>query len=368
MTLLTQKGTVKVQEITVAGYEKVYKVEDPSVGLEGIICLHSTALGPTLGGIRMYPYANLDEALNDVKRLSEAMTYKASISGCALGGGKSVIIAKPGQDKEAVLRSFAAAIESIGGAYIGAEDVGTTPADILILSQHTRYVTGLPHAKSSGNPSSFTAWGVYKGIQASLKKVFGTSSVRGKVVAIQGVGSVGAFLAEMLFWNGAKLIVTDVAEERAKELARRYGGKYLPKEEILFAECDVLAPCALGGIINEDVIPKLNCKIIAGATNNQLLKEEDGDLLVKRGILYAPDFVINAGGLLNVAEEIDAEGYCAVRARDKIEEIYDKLLMIFDLAEKDNSSTDVAAKKIAKRRVENREGARETPPYFHHSL
>ena len=368
MALLTGEETLQVEETPVTGYEKVYTVRDPSVGLEGIICIHSTELGPTLGGVRMYPYESLDQALVDVMRLSEAMTYKSAISDCSLGGGKSVIIAKEGQDKHAVLRSFGRAIEMIGGSYIGAEDVGIAPDDVLILSEQTRYVVGLPHEKSSGNPSGFTARGVYRGIQASLQKALGTSSVRGKVIAIQGVGSVGSALAEMLFWDGAKLILTDVSEERAKELARRYGGQYVPPSEILSTPCDVLAPCALGGILNKETIPALQCKVVAGATNNQLLTEEDGIALMERGILYAPDFVINAGGLLNVADEIMPDGYNAARARDKIEKIYDKLLMIYDLAEKDHSSTHAAAKKLAKQSVDNKEGARVTPPHFHHAL
>ncbi len=366
--LLIQEGALKVEEIVVAGYEKVYKIEDPSVGLQAIICLHSLALGPALGGIRIYPYTSWDAALTDVKRLAEAMSYKASISSCSLGGGKSVIIAAPHQKTEELLRSFGRAIELLGGVYIGAEDVGSSPADILVLSQVTKYVTGLPHKKSSGNPSAFTAWGVYRGIQAGLKEVYGSESVKGKTVAIQGVGSVGSFLADMLFWNGAHLVVADVSVEKAQDIARKYGGTYVSSDEIFSIPCDVFAPCALGGILNSAMIPDLKCKIVAGAANNQLLVESDADILRSRGILYAPDFVINAGGLLNVTEEIMPEGYNPVQVREKIDGIWNTLLMIFALAEEQNCSTHEAAKKMARYHIENKIGARTQPPCFHHAL
>ncbi len=368
MAFLIQEGSLKIEELAVVGYEKVVKVEDPAVGLQAIICIHSLALGPALGGIRIYPYANWDAALTDVKRLAEAMSSKAALSDCFLGGGKSVIIAAPHEKTEALLLSFGRAIELLGGIYIGAEDVGSSPADILTISKATKYVTGLPHKKSSGNPSGFTAWGVYRGIQSALKHVYGSDSVQGKTVAIQGVGSVGAFLAEMLFWNGANLIVTDVSIEKAQDLARKYGGTYVPSQEIFTAACDVFAPCALGGVINADIIPGLKCKIVAGAANNQLLLESDGQALVERGILYAPDFVINAGGLMNVTDEIMPDGYNAARVRDKVNEIYDTLTMIFALAEEKKCSTHLAAKKMADHRIENKIGARVEAPCFHHAL
>lgn len=368
MTTITPEDTLQIQEISVSGYEKVYKVENSSVGLLGIICLHDTTLGPALGGIRIFPYNDFTEALVDVKRLAEAMTYKAAMANCSLGGGKSVIIANANQKTEELLVSFSLAIEKLGGVYIGAEDVGSSPKDILTMSRNTKYVTGLPHEKSSGNPSGFTAWGVYKGIQASLQKVYGSPSVRGKVIAIQGVGSVGAFLADMLFWNGAKLIVTDVTMERAKELARKYGATYCHPEEIYSVRCDLFAPCALGGVLNPETIPQLKCRIVAGAANNQLLTEADGQALLERGILYAPDFVINAGGLINVADELMPDGYSPERSREKIESIYDTLLMIYKMAEQNQCSTHEAATKIAKGRVANRVGVRTEPLFFHHSL
>jgi len=368
MTFLLQEDTLQVEELSCPGFAKTYKIEDTRVGLHGIICLHNLALGSALGGIRMYPYSDFESALNDVQRLAIGMTYKSAVSGCAWGGGKSVIIADPKQKTEDLLFSFGRAIERLQGVYIGAEDVGTTPADILKMRQETRYLVGLPHEKSSGNPSGFTAWGVYRGIQAALQEVFGSSSVHGKVVAIQGVGSVGAFLADYLFWNGARLIFTDVAKDRAMDLAKRYGAKYCDPEDIYAQECDVFAPCALGACINEKTISQLRCKIVAGAANNQLLVEEDGARLRQKGILYAPDFVINAGGLINVTEELTREGYCPTRSRGRIDGLYEQLQKIFALAKEKGTSTHEAAKALGDVILAEKIGARTEAPYFHHSL
>lgn len=367
MAEFIQEGALQIQEILVEGFDKVYKVEDPSVGLTGVICLHNLTLGPALGGIRIYPYADFESALHDAKRLAVGMTYKSSVSGCAWGGGKSVIMANPAQKTEALLLSFGRAIEKLGGIYIGAEDVGTSPKDINIMSQVTKYLVGLDHEKSSGNPSGFTAWGTYRGIQSGLQKVYGSDSVRGKVVAIQGVGSVGTFLADMLFWNGAKLILTDVNEERARKLARQYGAEYCAPNDIFSVDCDVFAPCALGGILSQDTIAKLRCRIVAGAANNQLLTEKDGDLLKEKGILYAPDFVINAGGLINVTEELTPEGYSSVRAQEKTDALYDQLLTIYKIADEKNLSTHQAAKALGDYRLENKIGMRSSAPCFHHA-
>lgn len=362
----TVKDSLEVQEISVEGYEKVYKVEDPSVGLVGIICLHDLTLGPALGGIRIHPYADFEEALCDVKRLSRGMTYKSALSRSAWGGGKSVIIASMEQKTEELLRSFGRAIERLEGQYIGAEDVGCSPKDVEVISRETKYVVGLESDKSSGNPSCFTAWGVYRGIQAALQKMYGSNSVAGKVVAIQGVGSVGTFLADMLFWNGAKLILSDVNMEKAERLAKQYGAKSCSPAEILSVECDVFAPCALGGIINPKTIPELRCKIIAGAANNQLLFDGDGETLRGKGILYAPDFVINAGGLINVTTELREEGYNPVDARARIDGIYQYLLSIFEEAERARCSTDKAARTIGDHLVANKIGMRTQDPCFHH--
>ncbi len=368
MTSLTQKDTLEMQKIFAPGYEKIYKVEDPSVGLVGIICLHDLTLGPGLGGIRMYPYPDFSSALIDVQRLAAGMTQKSAVADCAWGGAKSVIIGDPANKTKELLLSFARAIDRLEGLYIGAEDSGTSPSDILTMQQETKYLTGLPHEKSSGNPSGFTAWGVYRGIQAALQQVYGSDSVKGRTVAIQGVGSVGTLLADFLFWNGAKLVITDVSMEKAKILARKYNAKYCAPEEIFSAACDVFAPCALGGILNIATIPQLKCKVVAGAANNQLLCEEDGERLRKLGILYAPDFVINAGGLINVTEETMPEGYDSLRSRDKVEKLYDQLLAIFVIAEKKGFSTHQAAKTLVEHRLRNKIGVRTVSPCFHHSM
>jgi leucine dehydrogenase len=367
MATFIQEDTLQIREIFVEGHDKVYKVEDVRVGLNGIICLHNLTLGPALGGIRIYPYENMEDALYDVKRLAEGMTYKSAISGCSWGGGKSVIMASPAEKTEDLLLSFGRAIDLLEGVYIGAEDVGSSPKDINIMSRSTKYLVGLDHEKSSGNPSAFTAWGVYRGIQASLQKAYGSDSVQGKVIAIQGVGSVGSFLADMLFWNGAKLILSDINEEKAKTLARQYGAKYCNSKEILTVDCDVLAPCALGGILTPSIIAQLRCKIVAGAANNQLFTDAAGTMLMERGILYAPDFVINAGGLINVTEELLPEGYNSMSSREKINKLYEQLLAIYEIAELERISTNQAAKSLGDYRIANKIGVRVAAPCFHHA-
>ncbi|MBM3207370.1 MAG: Glu/Leu/Phe/Val dehydrogenase [Chlamydiae bacterium] len=365
---LVLEDTLKLEEIFVEGYEKVVKATDEKTGLKSIICIHDTTLGPTLGGTRIYPYATFDEALTDVLRLSKGMTYKAAASDCGLGGAKSVIILDPIQGKtEEMLLSFGRAVDKLNGLYTCAEDVGCNVNDVNIISKATKYVTGLPHVKSSGNPSYFTAWGVYRGIQAALNKVFGSPSVKDKKIAIQGAGSVGCILADILFWNGAKLYITDLSEEKAKKIAKQYAATYCTPDEIWKVECDVFSPCALGGVLNANTIPGLKCKIIAGAANNQLLTERDGEELMKKGILYAPDYVINAGGLINVADEISVEGYNPESARNKVDRLYDQLTTIFEIAEQNNCSTNQAANSLVEYRLKYKIGKRTEQLYYHHA-
>ena len=358
MTVLIEES-LEIQEIPVEGYERVLRIEDPKSKLKAIISIHNTTLGPALGGTRIYPYADFDAALNDVKRLSQGMTYKSAVAECGWGGGKSVIIADPKKDKtEELLLAFGNAVDRLGGAYICAEDVGCTTEDVSVISKATKYVVGLTHEKSSGNPSYFTAWGVFRGIQAGLKKVFGSESVKDKTVAIQGLGSVGAVLADLLFWHGARLILTDVRMDVAKRLAKQYGASVCSPEEILSVPCDVLSPCALGGILNPQSLPALKCKVVAGAANNQLLSDKEGDELMRKGILYAPDFVINAGGLINVTEELTAEGYHPQVSRNKVDKLYEQLLTIFEIAEQNHCSTNQAAKCLADYRLKYKIGRR----------
>jgi leucine dehydrogenase len=263
--------------------------------------------------------------------------------------------------------SFAEALNRLKGIYICAEDVGCTLEDIGEVARTTPFAVGLPHEKSSGNPSPFTAWGVFRGIQAACKKRFGSDSVQGRTIAIQGVGSVGERLAELLFWHGAKLILTDLNTEKAEHLANRYGGIAVPAAAIYEQECDVFAPCAMGGILNPQTLPKLRCKVVAGAANNQLLSDQDGEWLMRHNILYAPDFVINAGGLINVTEETMESGYDPLRARDKTGKIYDQLMMIFEISDKNRISTNHAAERLADYRLQYQIGRRLEPIYLHHA-
>lgn len=371
---LIEKGrkissSLVMEELPVKGYEKVLKVVDKSAGLTAVIALHDLTLGPALGGIRIQPYSSFDDALEDALRLSRGMTYKSAISEVGFGGGKSVIIADPKKQKTPeMLLSFAKVVESLGGAYICAEDVGCTTDDVRIIRRETQYVVGLAHEKSSGDPGPFTAWGVYRGIQSVAKKLFGSDSLEGVRVAVQGLGNVGASLAEFLFWAGAKLIFADIDKEKTRKLADKYGAAVVSVDEILKVECDIFAPCALGGVLNEWTIPQFRCRGIAGAANNQLLRDLDGKRLLDRKILYAPDFVINAGGLLNVSAELEDGGYNPSAPRSKIHRIYDTLLAIYEIAEKNKESTHYAAMALAEYRIKYGIGKRVFSPMFHHSV
>jgi leucine dehydrogenase len=365
---LVLEQTLELEEIVVPGYEKVISVTNKEVGLKAIICMHNTTLGPTLGGIRIYPYQTFEMALNDVLRLAKGMTYKSAIAECGWGGGKSVIIADSKKNKtKELLLAFGQAVDRLQGEYICAEDVGCTPADVHVISQATPYVVGLPHAKSSGNPSPFTAWGTFRGIQSVMKKLTNSDSLENRTIAVQGLGSVGYELAKLLYWAGARLIVADTDPEKCANIANLTGAQIVSTQEVMKVECDVFAPCALGGGINEQTIPHFRCKAIAGCANNQLLKDSDADELFAKGILYAPDFVINAGGLINVTQELDARGYNPILARHKVHQLYDQLMMIYDIAEQNGFSTHRAALSLADYRLKYRIGKRVEPPYFHHS-
>lgn len=336
------------------GHERVLLCSNPDVGLKAIIAVHSTTLGPGLGGVRMWPYENDDEALRDVLRLSRGMTYKAAAAGINLGGGKAVIIGDPKRDKsEALFRAFGRYIDSLGGLYITAEDVGTDVEDMEIILTETRWVTGVsPSHGGSGDPSPVTAHGVLQGIKAAVRQRFGEPELRGKSVAIQGLGSVGFHLAKYLHELGAKLFGADIDGEAVDWAVSELGLEAVPPEEILEVECDVLAPCALGGILDETTIPKLRCAIVAGGANNQLDREEtDGQALHERDILYAPDFVINAGGLINVYNELAGE-YNQDRALRMTRVIYLNLMRVFEISERDGVPTHVAADHVAAERIE----------------
>ena len=359
---------LKFEEINVKGYEKVLKISDIKSGLVGIISIHSTKLGPAVGGIRIQSYKNFNDALTDVLRLSKGMTYKSAIVQAGLGGGKSVIIADAKAEKSPEkLKAFGEAIDRLQGMYIGAEDMGCTTDDVGVIRGVTKYVLGLKHEKSSGNPSPFTAWGTFVGIKAVCRTLYGTDSVKGKTIAIQGLGSVGQALADHLFWHGAKLIVADMDSVKTKAFAKKYGAKAMTPKAIMSAECDILVPCAIGGIVNSDTIPKMNCRAVAGCANNQLLEEFHGLQLKNRGILYAPDFVINSGGLINVLCELNKKGYSPRDSLQKIDDIYHQLISIFDISEKNHISTNQAAMQLAEYRLKYGIGKRKGKIHINHA-
>jgi leucine dehydrogenase len=334
-------------------HEQFVLCYDEGSGLKAIIAIHDTTLGPALGGSRMWPYASEDEALEDVARLSRGMTYKAAAAGLNLGGGKAVIIGDPRRDKsEAMFRAFGRFIQGLAGRYITAEDVGTTVPDMVHVRMETQYVTGIPSALGgSGDPSPFTALGVFRGMKACAKKVFGSEDLGGRRVAIQGMGSTGYYLASYLKEEGAKLVVTDIDAERVKRAVTDLGAEAVAPEAIYDADVDVFSPAALGGIINDDTIPRLRAKIVAGSANNVLGDEEKhGAELQKRGILYAPDFVINAGGLINVANEL--VGYNKELATAQVNAIGGIIERILDIAESEKMPTWLAANKFAESRIE----------------
>lgn len=356
---------LEIKEVSVPGYERVVEAIDPATQLHCFIAIHDSTLGPALGGIRMYPYANRDAALTDVLRLAKGMTYKSAIAEDGLGGGKSVIIANPTLDKsDALLLSFAEVVNYLQGRYIAAEDVGTSPLDMLVLRRKTPYVVALPTEKSSGDPSHYTAWGVLCGHHAVAQQLWNDPSLAKKRVAIQGLGHVGSKLAYWLFWQGAKLIITDVDESLAEKAAVRYGADIVSTEEIYGVECDIFCPCAMGGVINPDTLPQLKCRAVAGAANNQLATPELGKELMKRGILYAPDFIINSGGIINVSVELEPNGYDPEIARDRVNCIYDRLLHLFHTAEEQSKSTSEVADAIAEHNLKHSIGKRKQPIRF----
>ena len=362
------RKTLQLERILVKGYERVIKVTDPSVGLNAIIAIHNTALGPALGGTRIRPYPTEQAALEDALRLAKGMTYKSAVAEVGFGGGKSVIIADPKTQKTPeLLAAFGRAVEKLEGLYICAEDMGCTAEDVKVIRRSTKYVVGLPHAKSSGDPGPFTAWGTFRGIQSVVKRLYKTDSLEGRKIAVQGLGNVGGNLIDHLFWAGAELILSDTDPVKLERYAAKYNAKTVPVEQILKVECDVLSPCAAGGMINDETIPHLRCKAIAGSANNQLWSDDHARVLKDRGILYAPDFVINAGGLLNVARELEEGGYNPTAPRYKVHHIYDTLMAIYEIAEKNRESTHNAALSLAEYRIKYSIGKRVLSPTFHHS-
>lgn len=342
-----------IEQMASYNHEQVVFCQDQETGLKAIIAIHNTTLGPALGGTRMWKYNNELEALNDVLRLSRGMTFKASISGLNLGGGKAVIIGDSyTQKSEALFRRFGKFVNSLGGKYITAEDVGISPKDMEYVNMETKHVSGLPISLGgSGDPSPVTAYGVYMGMKAAAKKVYGSDELQGKRVAVQGVGHVGETLVKHLSKEGALVSVADINAERVSEVAKKYGAEVVDGDSIYDIDMDIYAPCALGATVNDETIGKLKCAIIAGAANNQLQDEiKHGEALRNSGILYAPDFLINAGGLINVYREV--EHISEKRAMELTENIYNTTLNIFDLASQKGITTHSAALELAKNRIE----------------
>lgn len=339
-------------------HEQVIFFFDPASGLKAIVAVHDTTLGPAIGGCRMWPYASEEEALTDVLRLAKGMTYKAAMAKLPFGGGKTVIIGDPRTDKsEALFRALGRAVDSLDGRYYTGEDVGTGPADMDWAGAETPYVLGRSSG-SSGDPSPVTARGVWLGIRAAAKHRLGRADLNGIRVAVQGLGHVGYNVSRLLAQDGAKLIVADLDPARAERAAEEFGARLVGSDEILTVETEVLAPCALGGVINDDTLPRLACKVVAGAANNQLLEPRHGAALHARGILYAPDYVINAGGLINIAEELCSSGYDRGRALAKVRTIAETLTEVFERATYENAPTSEIADRLAEERVQKGRQAR----------
>lgn len=341
-------------QMTAMDHEQVVFCHDSASGLNAIIAVHNTVLGPALGGTRFWNYSNDQEAITDALRLSRGMTYKAAITGLHLGGGKAVIIGNSRKDKsEALFRRYGKFVESLNGKYITAEDVGTSKEDMEWISRETKFVTGLPeYLGGGGDPSPFTALGVYMGMKAAAKKVYGNDSLHNKRVLIQGIGHVGEHLVNYLEKEGAVILVTDIFEDRIVEVSRQHKVTVVKTEETYSANIDIYAPCALGATVNTETIGSLKCAIIAGAANNQLADETlHGQMLLEKGILYAPDFVINAGGLINVGMELEV--YNRDRVKTETEKIYQRTLNIFDLSQQKKVPTYKAANEMAEDRIKS---------------
>lgn len=331
------------------GHAHVDIRHDPDTGLHSIIAVHDTTLGPALGGCRMWPYSSEYEALDDVLRLSRGMTYKNALADLPLGGGKAVIIADPKTDKSpALMEAFARHVDSLGGLYITAEDVGISDTDMEVVARHTPHVRGI-RATGLGDPSPYTAWGVFCAMRAAVRFATGAASLSGLTVAVQGLGHVGGRVATLAHADGARLIIADIDRDRVDEIAARTGAEVVEVKDIHAVKADVFAPCALGGGLNETTIPDIRAEIICGAANNQLRTPADGTALLTRGILYAPDYVANAGGVISIAP--DRPGMSAEDMKARISRIGDTLAMIFARARADGVGPEVIADRMAEERI-----------------
>ena len=340
------------------GHEQVTMYSDPETGLRGIIAIHDTTLGPSCGGTRMWPYPSEADALADALRLSQAMTYKSAAAGLNLGGGKGVIIGDPRTDKtEGLLRAWGRFVDTLGGRYLTTTDVGTTGRDLESIRQETQHVVGLDTTLGgSGDTSIMTGLGIYMGMRACAAHAWGDDSLRGRRIAMQGFGKVASHTAEHLLEDDAQIYATDI-NEAALDRARQMGVRVVGPDEIYDVECDIFAPCALGGVINAETIDRLTCSIVAGGANNQLATPEDGEELHRRGIIYAPDFLINAGGVINAASEI-GHSYNPDRSRQQTERIYEQMAAVLTTSSKKEISPARAANLLAEKRLASVRGVR----------
>jgi leucine dehydrogenase len=346
-----QEGSIFGQ-ITSLGHEQVVICYDEPTGLKAIIAIHNTVLGPALGGSRLWNYSSEEAALRDVLRLSRGMTFKAAISGLNLGGGKAVLIGDPQLKTEAYLRRFGRFVESLGGRYITAEDVNMNAQDMAYIAMETKHVTGLPDVKGgNGDPSPITAFGTFQGMKAAANKAFGTDSLAGKKVAVQGIGQVGKSLVEYLVKEGANVFITDVYEDKLRKVADKTGATVVDPMAIYDIDMDIFAPCALGASLNDDTLGRLKCAVIAGAANNQLEDDErHGRMLLEKGIIYAPDFLINAGGVMHVYAEY-VGGYQKEWSKHQAERIYDTCLMVLNKSASEHLPTQQVAMQLATDRI-----------------
>ncbi len=330
------------------GHEQVVFCHEPAAGYRGIIAIHDSTLGPALGGTRFWSYDSDVEALVDVLRLSRGMTYKAALAGLNLGGGKAVIIGDPATTRrEMIFRAHGRFVDSLHGRYITAEDVGTSVEDMDYVQMETEFVTGV--ADRSGDPSPVTAYGVYRGIKAAAKEMFGDDDLADRSIAVQGLGHVGYYLCEDLAAEGARLIVTDINSAKVDRIAEEFGAETVAPDDIYTVDAEIFAPCALGAVVNDDTLEDFHFQVVAGAANNVLAEPRHGEELHSRGILYAPDYVINAGGLINVYGELNH--WSSDRGKRKAGEIYETLLQLFEIAREEGVPTNVAADQLAERRI-----------------
>ncbi len=330
------------------GHEQVLFCHGKNPDIKAIIAIHDTSLGSAMGATRLWPYVNEEAALNDALRLSRGMTYKAACANIPVGGGKAVIIANPENKTDDLLRAYGRFVERLNGRFITGQDVNLTAQDVRTISRETSYVVGVE--EKSGGPAPITAQGVFLGIKAAVEFGLQSESIDGLKVAVQGLGNVGKNLCQYLHENGARLFVTDISPEKTEEVKRLFGATVVEPEQIFSLDVDVFSPCALGGILNSETIPRLQAPIIAGCANNQLGQEQiHSQMLAEKGILYCPDYVINAGGLINVYNEMI--GYNEEKAFKQLHNIYDTLLEIFEIAQTQQTTTNDAAKQLAEQRI-----------------